>query len=80
MKTISSESRVTVSTIHEVAARAGVSLATVSRALNHPEKVKEETLRAVQLAASELAYIPSANARSLRKSRAELIGVAVPSL
>lgn len=69
-----------MATIHEVADRAGVSLATVSRALNHPDQVSEETLELVQDAIKELKYIPSANARSLRKSKAELIGVVVPSL
>lgn len=69
-----------MATIHEVAERAGVSLATVSRVLNHPDQVRQETLNVVQKAIKELEYIPSANARSLRKSRAELIGVTVPSL
>ncbi|MDO5720858.1 MAG: LacI family DNA-binding transcriptional regulator [Actinomycetaceae bacterium] len=69
-----------MATIREVADRAGVSLATVSRALNHPDQVSEDTLQQVQSAVRELKYIPSANARSLRKSKAELIGVVVPSL
>lgn len=69
-----------MATIREVADRAGVSLATVSRVLNHPDQVSEETLELVRNAINDLEYMPSVNARSLRKSRAELIGVVVPSL
>ena len=55
--------------IRELARECGVSVATVSRALNgHPE-VSVETRRQVQLAAERLGYRPSQSARALdRKS------------
>lgn len=53
----------------DVAKRAGVSQATVSRVLNTPEVVKKGTLDKVQQAIEELNYIPNANARSLVQNR-----------
>ena len=43
--------------IVDVAARAGVSIATVSRAFGHPEKVRPETRRCIEEAARDLGYI-----------------------
>ncbi len=53
----------------DVAKRAGVSQATVSRVLNSPEVVKKETVIKVKQAIEELNYIPNANARSLVQNR-----------
>ncbi|MDH2926761.1 LacI family transcriptional regulator [Lonepinella koalarum] len=49
----------------DVAKKAGVSQATVSRVLNYPELVKEKTREKILKAIDELGYIPDANARSL---------------
>ena len=52
-------------TLHEVAARAGVSIATVSRALNGLAVSKANRTR-VEAAARELGYVPNEAARTLR--------------
>lgn len=65
-------------TIHDVAAAAGVSVATVSRALRGLERVSETTRQRVLQAASELHYTASPSASSLASGRTGLIGVAVP--
>lgn len=53
----------------DVAKRAGVSQATVSRVLNSPDVVKKETVNKVIKAIDELNYIPNANARSLVQNK-----------
>jgi LacI family transcriptional regulator len=64
-------------TIHEVAARAGVSPATVSRFLRgQPVRSSE----AIQAAVEELGYWPSAAAQSLKSGRTHTIGVVVPDI
>jgi DNA-binding LacI/PurR family transcriptional regulator len=62
-------------TIDDVAARAGVSPAAVSFAMNGRPGVGEETRRRIQVAAAELGWHPSANARGLAQSRARAIGL-----
>lgn len=54
-------------TLHHVAARAGVSYQTVSRAINHPETVSSLTLARVQEAITFLRYLPNEHARALRR-------------
>lgn len=67
-------------TIREVAARAGVSVATVSRALNQNGPVRAETSRRVQLAVREMKYVPHAGARSLSTQRSHTLGVLLPDV
>jgi LacI family transcriptional regulator len=62
------------STIADVAERAGVSIATVSRVLNRTAPVAEETLARVRAAIAELNYRPSAAARGLASRRTRLVG------
>ncbi|KQQ08667.1 LacI family DNA-binding transcriptional regulator [Rathayibacter sp. Leaf296] len=62
-------------TVYDVAARAGVSIATVSFAFSQPHRVKTATLEGVLAAADELGYIPSASARGLAKGRTGAIGL-----
>ncbi len=62
-------------TVYDVAARAGVSIATVSFAFTHPERVKQSTRDAVLAAADDLGYVPSASARGLAKGRTGVIGL-----
>jgi LacI family transcriptional regulator, galactose operon repressor len=64
-----------MSTIHEVAARAGVSVKTVSRVLNEPENVRENTRERVHDAMRALNYRPNEAARQLRGQTATNIGV-----
>jgi LacI family transcriptional regulator len=72
--------RRTAATIHDVAAHAGVSVATVSRVLNGKEVVREETLRQVQAAAKALNYVPNVAARSLSIQRSQTIGIVLPDV
>jgi LacI family transcriptional regulator len=67
-------------TIHDVAAKAGVSVATVSRVLNGGELVREETSRLVQDAVKSLRYVPNIAARSLSIRRSHTIGVVLPDV
>ncbi|MHA6720307.1 LacI family DNA-binding transcriptional regulator [Sphingomonas sp. RS6] len=67
-------------TIRDVARRAQVSVASVSRALNGLSNVRGETRERILEAAAELGYVPHAGARSLSLSRAHSIGVVLPDL
>jgi len=66
--------------IDEVARRAGVSTATVSRALSGNGHVSPSTRLKVKAAALELGYVVSSNASSLASGRMKNIGVVVPFL
>lgn len=66
--------------INEVARLAGVSIATVSRCFNAPEKVTEKTRLKVQNAIRETGYAPNVMAQSLRRGRTNLIMVVLPSI
>ncbi|NYE46205.1 LacI family transcriptional regulator [Spinactinospora alkalitolerans] len=63
--------------INEVAARAGVSRATVSNVLNRPHRVAEATRRRVEEAVRELDYVRNSSGRSLRSGRADAVGLFV---
>jgi LacI family transcriptional regulator len=67
-------------TIRDVARRAEVSVASVSRALNGLGNVKAETKAKVLAAANALGYVPHAGARSLSLARFHTIGVMLPDL
>jgi LacI family transcriptional regulator len=67
-------------TIRDVARRAQLSVATVSRALNGFESVSEEARVRVAEAVRELGYVPHAGARSLSLARTNAIGVVLPDL
>jgi LacI family transcriptional regulator len=64
-----------MTTIQELAAQSGVSVATVSRALNGSPEVSEATRRRILSLAEELDYTPSAAARTLVRRRSHVIGV-----
>ena len=55
-----------MSTIHDVAAKAGVSIKTVSRVLNNYKHISQRTRSKVQAAIDELDYSPSSIARQMR--------------
>jgi len=63
----------------DVARLAGVSTATVSRALNAPSQVDPATRARVLEAARKLRYVPHGAARSLRSHRSKMVGAVVPS-
>ena len=67
-------------TIKDVAERAGVSVATVSRALNGHSSVTAAVRERVRQAAIDLHYMPHGAARSLSMRRTESIGVLLPDL
>lgn len=67
-------------TIQDVAREAGVSVATVSRAFNLPDKVMPATRDLVLGVAERLGYAPNASARTLRTQRSRVIGVVLPTL
>ncbi|TDK19941.1 LacI family transcriptional regulator [Luteimonas aestuarii] len=67
-------------TIKDVARRANVSVATVSRALNGHQNVAEEVRKRVVSVANELRYSPHHAARSLSSRRTNTVGVVLPDL
>lgn len=67
-------------TLEQVAKRAGVSTATVSRVLNNPEMVKEATRLRVLAAARELHYRPNVYAQTLAGGKSRTIGVIVSNI
>ena len=69
-----------VATLRDVAEAAGVHPGTVSRALNNPAEVSAQTAARVRKVAARLGYVPNPNARGLKTSRSNLLGVVVPDL
>jgi len=69
-----------MTTIKDIAKRAGVSITTVSYVLNGKGRISEATRRAVLAAAEELNYHPNAHARHLKRRRTYMIGVFVGAL
>jgi LacI family transcriptional regulator len=67
-------------TIRDVARRAQVSIASVSRVLNGFENVSDETRARVVAAVTDLGYVPHAGARSLSMARTHAVGVVLPDL
>jgi LacI family transcriptional regulator len=67
-------------TIYDIAERAGVSTATVSRVFNDQSEVADETRSRVMEAAQTLNYQPHASAQSLARQRTHLIAAVVPVL
>jgi LacI family transcriptional regulator len=61
----------------EVAARAGVSLGTVSNVLNHPDRVAPATRDRVMRAIHDLGFVRNEAARQLRAGRSRTIGLVV---
>lgn len=69
-----------LATIEDVAEIAGVSIATVSRAINEPTKVADETRRRVSEAIAKTGYTTNAMARSLRMRRSNMILILAPDV
>ena len=67
-------------TLQDIAADAGVSTATASRALATPTKVRADTLARVQLAAKARGYVLHGAGRALRSQRTRTIGTVIPTL
>lgn len=67
-------------TVKDVAQRAGVSVATVSRCLSGESRVREQTRARVLQAVQELGYQPDQVARSLRKRRTTVIALIISTI
>lgn len=67
-------------TVHDVALAANVSIATVSRALNAPETVRQELRERVFKAVSELNYSADSVGKALRLQRTHIVGTIIPRL
>jgi LacI family transcriptional regulator len=66
--------------IHEVAKRANVSTATVSRTINTPERVDPVTAARVQRAIQDLNYFPDTHARTLVSGKSRILGLLVSDI
>lgn len=66
--------------IRDVAREAGVSTATVSRAINNPESVRAALRSRIDAATQALGYIPDAAARALSSRRTRTIGAVIPTV
>lgn len=73
-------SKDTMPTIEDVARRAGVSTATVSRVLNQTDAVRAGLRAKVQAAVAALAYVPHAGARTMKLRRSGTIGAVFPTV
>jgi LacI family transcriptional regulator len=69
-----------MATIRDVARRAGVSVASASRALNGHDNVTPDMRVRVEVAAAALNYVPHWGARSLTRRTSDAIGVVLPDL
>lgn len=69
-----------MATIKDVAKEAGVSVATVSRVLNGTDRVRTETVQAVQAAIEKLNYHPNFLGRTLRRLETMKILVVLPTI
>ena len=67
-------------TIREVAERAGVGIATVSRTLHNSSRVSPETAARVRRAMQELGYRPNTHAQSLVSGRSHMLGLVVSDI
>ncbi len=67
-------------TLEDVARKAGVSTATVSRCLNSPGQVAEHTRTKVMSAVSELGYAPNFGAQALAAKRTNTFGAIIPTM
>ncbi|WKK72438.1 LacI family DNA-binding transcriptional regulator [Rathayibacter oskolensis] len=67
-------------TLHDVARAAGVSIKTVSNVINDYPHIRPATRARVEAAIAELGYRPNLSARSLRRGRTGVIGLALPEL
>jgi LacI family transcriptional regulator len=69
-----------MATIQDVAAMAGVSVASVSRVMNNSRAVQPGTRERVERAARELGYVPNEAARSLKLARSMLFACVIPDV
>lgn len=68
-----------MTTIHQVAERAGVAVGTVSRYLNG-ENLRDSNVRRIEQAIKELKYVPKPYARSLKSNKSYVVGLLVTDI
>ncbi|WP_054180913.1 DNA-binding transcriptional regulator CytR [Trabulsiella odontotermitis] len=71
---------VVAATMKDVAIKANVSTATVSRALMNPDKVSQATRNRVEQAALEVGYLPQSLGRNMKRNESRTILVIVPDI
>ncbi|NMP22247.1 LacI family DNA-binding transcriptional regulator [Sulfobacillus harzensis] len=69
-----------MATIKDIARRAGVGVATVSRALNRSGYVRPETLTKIEQVADELGYVPNRQARAMVNGSTQTFGILIPDM
>lgn len=69
-----------MATIKDIARRAGVGVATVSRSLNHTGYVKPETMARIKQVAEELGYVPNRQARAMVNGSTQTLGILIPDM
>ncbi len=69
-----------MSTISDVAKRAGVSTMTVSRVINNSGYISQDTRERVEKAIAELGYVPNALARGLRFKQTKTIALVITDI
>ncbi|MDE7481225.1 LacI family DNA-binding transcriptional regulator, partial [Streptococcus agalactiae] len=67
-----------MTSISDIAKKAGVAKSTVSRVINHHPHVSDETRQKVMALITELDYIPNQLARDLSRGKTQKIGVVIP--
>ncbi|SOH93759.1 LacI family transcriptional regulator [Monaibacterium marinum] len=67
-------------TLEDVARHAGVSTATVSRAINTPDRVQEQTRLRVEAAIKTLSYTPNFGGQALASRRTNTVGAVIPTM
>ena len=69
-----------MATIRDVAKKAGVSVATVSRVINNKGMIRKETKEIVEQAIKDLSYKPNMVARGLSNRRSYAVALIVPTI
>lgn len=69
-----------MSTIKDVAKRAGVAISTVSAVINKSAPVSDTTIAKVERAIAEIGYLPHAGAQSLRSGQTRVVGLILPDI
>jgi LacI family transcriptional regulator len=73
-------SKTTPPTLADVSRLAGVSTATISRALNDPNVVAQKTREKIEAAINTLGYTPNSGGRMLASSRSNTVGAIIPTM
>jgi LacI family repressor for deo operon, udp, cdd, tsx, nupC, and nupG len=79
-KQVKPKKQVVAATMKDVALKANVSTATVSRALMNPDKVSQTTRNRVEQAALEVGYLPQSLGRNMKRNESRTILVIVPDI